>query len=126
MITLEEVIRTYIHYDGSRQGLFTDYGGVFDGYLRHFSRELSSCNMFSPYGDKPNALTIRYRYLRSQRKREYTIYRTDENARIKGEIYRFANDKAAADKFLQLYYEDNPTYRVAHDNETGGLNTNRL
>ena len=32
-ITVEEVIKIYIQYKGCRQGLFMDYGYIFDSYF---------------------------------------------------------------------------------------------
>lgn len=59
MITLDEVIRTFIRYNGSRQGLCADYGTVFDGYLSHYSGKLRISSMLESH-HHPNTLAIRY------------------------------------------------------------------
>lgn len=116
MVTLEEVIRTFIQYNGSLQGLWTDYGLVFNHYLTHFKKELENCSLFKSK-DSPNKLSIRCEYIREVKLWEYTIYRTDENAAAIKPLFVYRDETAAGDKFLEMYYEDNPTYIATHNNE---------
>lgn len=79
MITVEEVIETYIQYDGNQQGLWTDYGTVFSHYLQRFHKELAHCSLFESR-EHPNVLTIRHTFIPESREHMFSIYRTDENA----------------------------------------------
>lgn len=97
MIKVDEVIQIMIEYKGIRQGLFTDYGGVFDQYLAEFEQDLRRCSLFETQ-DREDALAIRYR------NNEFVIYHTDERAALWGVEYKFIHSKDAAQKFLELFH----------------------
>lgn len=97
MIEIDKVIRIFIEYKGFRQGLFTDYGGVFDHYLNYYEKELKKCSMFEVQ-EKENSLAIRYR------KNQYVIYHTDERAALWGIEYKYDDSKDATLKFLELFH----------------------
>ena len=96
-ITVEEVIAIYIQYQGNRQGLFTDYGSIFDQYLDLFQEELRHCSFFEK-SDRENTLAIRYR------NHKYVIYSTDEKAGLWGIEYSYDNEEDAIKKYLELYH----------------------
>lgn len=97
MISVDEVIKIFIQYRGFRQGLFTDYGSVFDSYLKYYKIELIKCSMFESY-NRENTLAIRYR------DSCYVIYSTDERAAVWGIEYIYDNDVEATNKYLELYH----------------------
>lgn len=96
-ITVDEVIKIYIQYKGCRQGLFTDYGAVFDEYLEYYMNELKDCSLFEQ-ADKENSLAIRYR------ENQFVIYYTDERAALHGIEYKFDNTEEAIKKYLELFH----------------------
>lgn len=104
MISVEEVICIFIKYKGCRQGLFTDYGNVFDDYLIYYQKELKRCSLFEPL-DKENAVTIHYE------NGQFFLYFTDERAAVWGNVYRFTKREDATQKYLELY-----THIVKQDN----------
>lgn len=96
-ITVEDVIKIFISYRGCRQGLFTDYGSVFDSYLCLFQKELKQCSLFEQ-SDRENTLAIRYRNKR------FIIYSTDERAALNGIEYVHEDEEQATMKYLELYH----------------------
>ncbi len=95
MISVEEVIKIYIKYKGFRQGLFTDYGGVFDSYLEFYKDELKKCSLFE-MDNREYTLAIQYR------DNQFVIYHTDEKAAVWGIEYKYVQYEDAVDKYLAL------------------------
>lgn len=120
-MTQEEAIRTYIQYGGSTQGLITDFCDSTYRLIRQFIVQLNA-NMFNPFGEKPNMLSIRCEFV-SGRGEKFTIYHTDAAMRPEGPVFVYYTAREATEKFLQLYYNENPTYRMVFDKEKGFVKT---
>lgn len=99
-INVEEVIGIYILYKGSRQGLWKDYGNLFDTYLQRYSSELKICSLFD-LKEKANKLCIRFK----DKENLFYIYKTDENAKVSGNVFTYADYMDAAKKYIDLFHE---------------------
>lgn len=99
-VSVEEVIGIYISYKGFRQGLWTDYGSLFDTYLQRYSSELKNCSLFDS-NEQPDKLCIRYK----DKTNLFYIYQTDENAKSIENIKTFVDYFDATKMFIDLYHE---------------------
>lgn len=96
-MSVHEIIGIYIVYKGNRQGLWTDFGALFQTYLNRYNNELKDCSFFEKE-DKPNTLCIRYR----KETNLFYIYETDNNTNKIGLTYTYVDYFDATKKFIEL------------------------